>query len=575
MKITLARHSGFCMGVRSAVLKIVRELNSPGNLELFVYGPLIHNPQTMDALHNRGLKTLDSTDDIQNRTVAIRTHGIPNEERLLLQRGAGRVINLTCPRVAKVQSIIKKYSSQGSHTVITGDRDHAEVRGLISYARHGATVVSDPDELESIPQAGSYLVVSQTTFDRDVFLSIARRMVESHPGSTVVDTICDATRLRQDDVIQGIDEGIDTLVVVGGKNSANTKRLARIGRDRNIRTFHVETEHELSKNDFRNSRHVLVTAGTSTPGWIINNVLDRLYTIQFSVRNLFTRILFTVTEFTVRSNLLASAGAFFMTLVTLAYSDIPMDYSLPLISFLYIFSMYSINNILEKRVLKLSNPFKYRIYRKFGTPILILSIVFLAVSVMLAFRFNWETAAIVGVASLLGLIYSTSFVKSLVKKIHLGPLKIIYSSKIITSLGWCIITVLVPMMAFSLDLVALLALFSFVFLLVFLRSTILDLIAFQGDIIIGRESLPLLIGTRRFRLLTGVVSILCMAVFTYLTFRLSEWPYLFLGMNVIYYLVLIRIIERLNYLISLKYEVLTDLNLVAMIIISIAASYAH
>ncbi len=570
MKITLARHSGFCMGVRNAVLRIVRELNAPGTGELFVFGPLIHNPQTMDALSYRGLRTLHSTEDIDDKTIAIRTHGIPNEERLLLQQRSGRVINLTCPRVAKVQSIIKKYSAKGAHTVITGDRDHAEVRGLISYALHGATVVSDPTDLATIPCAESYLVVSQTTFDRDLFVAIADHMISTHPGTTVVDTICDATRLRQDEVTQGLDGGIDTLVVVGGKNSANTKRLARIGIDRGIRTFHVETEHELSKDGFRGSRHVLVTAGTSTPGWIINNVLDRLYSIQFSVQNIFTRVSFSITEFAVRSNLLASVAAFFMTLVTLSYSGIPVDYTLPLISFLYIFSMYSINNILEKKVLKLSNPFKYRIYRRFGTPILALSTVSLAVSLILAFRFNPETAAIVGGASFLGIIYSSSFVKSMVKKVRFGPLKILYSSKIITSLGWCIITIFVPMMALSMKPAALVSLSSFVFLLVFLRSTILDLIAFQGDLIIGRESLPLLIGTRRFRLLTGFASLLCVAVFTLMTVSLAMWPYLFLCLNVAYYLVLIRIIEKRNYLISLKYEVLTDLNLVAMILIAVA-----
>ena len=564
MKITLARHSGFCMGVRDAVLKVVRELNSPERDELLVHGPLIHNPQTIEALRDRGLRTIESAVDIDGKTIAIRTHGIPNEERLHLQKKAARVINLTCPRVAKVQSLIKKHSSKGAFAVIAGDKEHAEVRGLISYASNGAAVVSDPDEIAAVPTAKTYLVVSQTTFDRNTFLEIARRMSASGRECTVVDTICDATRLRQDDVIRGIEEGIDTLVVVGGKNSANTNRLARIGEERGIRTFHVETEHELSEDDFRHSRHVLVTAGTSTPGWIINNVLDRLYTIQFSLRNLFTRLLFSVTEFSVRSNLVASVTAFFITLLALAYAGLPVRYPLPLISFLYIFSMYSITSILEKNVLKLSNPFKYRLYRKIGTPLLALSICAMAISVLLAFRFNPVTAAIVGIASLLGLIYSAGFTKSIVKRISLAPLKVIYSSKIVTSMGWCIITVLVPMTATSMNATALVSLSSFVLLLVFLRSTILDLIAFQGDLIIGRESLPLLLGIDRFRILTAAVSIPLLTVFVYLTVHLNAWLYLILVLNIAYYLYLIRHIERLKYLISLKYEALTDFNLIIL-----------
>ncbi|TFH41740.1 MAG: 4-hydroxy-3-methylbut-2-enyl diphosphate reductase, partial [Chrysiogenales bacterium] len=444
MKITLARHSGFCMGVRNALIRIVRELNSSRE-ELYIYGPLIHNPQTIDVLNDRGLRTVTTIDDLAGKAVAIRTHGIPNDERLILRKCASRVINLTCPRVAKVQSIIKKHSSKRAHTVITGDRDHAEVKSLVSYAHHGATVISDIEETDSLPVADSYLVISQTTFDRDLFLAIAGRISESIDDFTVFATICDSTRLRQEDVVRGIFDGNDTLIVVGGKNSANTRRLAQIGRDRNILTFHIETEHELSIDDFRNAKNVLVTAGTSTPGWIINNVLDRLYTIDLGTRNLFLRSLIRFFEFAVRSNLISSAAAFFMTLTTLAYSGIPIDYTLPLISFLYIFSMYSINNLFEKKLLKFSNPFKYEIYRKYGSPLMALSIASMAASVLLAYHYNYATASLVAGACLLGIVYSSAPVKKLIRLLPFASLKSLYSSKTVTAFGWSIITVLVPM----------------------------------------------------------------------------------------------------------------------------------
>src|SRR3990172_12196987 len=117
MKITLARHSGFCMGVRNAILRIVHEINSSDD-ELYVYGPVIHNPQTIDVLRGRGMRAVDSLDNISGKKIAIRTHGIPVGENRILKDCAAEVINLTCPRVAKVQSIIKKHSSQGSHTII-------------------------------------------------------------------------------------------------------------------------------------------------------------------------------------------------------------------------------------------------------------------------------------------------------------------------------------------------------------------------------------------------------------------------------------------------------------------------
>jgi (E)-4-hydroxy-3-methyl-but-2-enyl pyrophosphate reductase len=171
MQITLARHSGFCMGVKNAVLKIIHEINST-NKELYMYGPLIHNPQTIDLLHDRGLKTLQKLDDAAGKQIAIRTHGVPLPENRILKNCAERVINLTCPRVARVQAIIKKYSSKGYYTVITGDNLHPEVIGLKSYATAGVTVISDTDKAVTLPESGEYVMVSQTTFDRETFNKI-------------------------------------------------------------------------------------------------------------------------------------------------------------------------------------------------------------------------------------------------------------------------------------------------------------------------------------------------------------------------------------------------------------------
>ena len=153
----------------------------------------------------------------------------------------------------------------------------------------GVSVISDLPETDSIPPAGSYILVSQTTFDRELYKRIVSRVQAALENVTVFDTICDSTRFRQEDVVVGITAGTDTLVVVGGKNSANTKRLAQIGRDSGIATFHVETEDELREEDFADSSNVLVTAGTSTPGWIINNILEKIYTIKYMKSNILVR----------------------------------------------------------------------------------------------------------------------------------------------------------------------------------------------------------------------------------------------------------------------------------------------
>jgi hypothetical protein len=324
----------------------------------------------------------------------------------------------------------------------------------------------------------------------------------------VFDTICDSTRYRQEDVIRGIMSGNDTLVVIGGRNSANTKRLAQIGRDNSIKTFQVETEQELNEEDFKDSQSVLVTAGTSTPGWIINNVLEKLFYINFKKNNIIVKAITVFLEFIVRTNLLAAVTAFFVTLLTLAYIGESLRYQLPIISFLYIFSMYSINNYFEKDLLKLVNPYKYDIYQKFGAPFLFVSIASMGVSIYFANQFNSATTALVSGSYLLGLVYSTNMVKTIIKKINRGLIRKIYNSKIVACFGWIIMTVLVPMIATTPSLPALISLSAFLFVLVFLRTALLDLIAFQGDLILGKETLPVLVGTRSVILISVIISFL-------------------------------------------------------------------
>ena len=168
MKIVLADHSGFCMGVRNAILKIVHEIDLSKE-EIYVYGPLIHNPQTIKVLNDRGLKTIDSLDNISGKQITIRTHGIPIDQYKKIKSESSRVINLTCPKVGKVQSIIKKYSQKGYYTIILGDKDHAEVMSLESYAASGVFIISKISDIENLPDKKKYILISQTTLDRNFF----------------------------------------------------------------------------------------------------------------------------------------------------------------------------------------------------------------------------------------------------------------------------------------------------------------------------------------------------------------------------------------------------------------------
>ena len=549
------------MGVKNAVLRIIHELNSSSQ-ELYMYGPLIHNPQTIELLENRGLKTIGSLKDIEDKTIAIRTHGIPLEESRILKKCANKVINLTCTRVSRVQSIIKKYSARGHYTIITGDKEHAEVVGLKSFAASGVTVISDIQEALHLPPAEEYLVVSQTTFERETFNKIVTELQKKYENLTVFDTICDSTKLRQDEVMAGILSGYDTLVVVGGKNSANTKRLAKIGKDNQTRTFHIETDEELREDYFSNSENVLVTAGTSTPGWIINNVLEKLYLIKYKKSNIFLKSALFILEFIVRTNLLSAAAAFFICRIVQAYTGTPGDYLFPAISFLYIFSMYSVNNYFERKFLKISNPYKYIIYKKFGMAFLIIAILSMLVSLYLIRGYSRIIIALLSLSYLMGFSYSAKPVKRIIEKMRLKFMKRVYYSKVVACFGWIIVTVLLPMLGSTADILRFVSLSAWVLTIILLRSILLDLIAYQGDLIMGRETLPLWLGTKNMSALAYCISAVGIMLFGYITYSLNGLSFLPYILNIFFLLAVMKIIKKLNYIISLKYELLVDFNFI-------------
>lgn len=567
MKIEMAVNSGFCMGVRNAILKIVDELNSSDE-KIYVYGPLIHNPQTIDVLKNRGLITISSLNGINGKQIAIRTHGIPLEENRKIKNEAGRTINLTCSRVARVQSYIKKYSSDGYFTIIIGDRDHAEVIGLKSYASSGVHVVSEPDDISSLPVSDKYLIVSQTTHERKQFEQIVNLIQKKFPDVKVIDTICDSTRLRQDDVRNGISKGIDTLVVVGGKNSANTTRLAKIGIDNGVKTFHVETDEELLADDFKNSKYVLVTAGASTPGWIINNVLEKLYMIKKSNSNPVVKTLKSYFEFFVRSNIISSIASFLMVLIAREYAGVKLDIRYSLIAALFIYVMYTVNNYLDREFLIRSNSYKYKIYEKYGLYMLIAAIISFFISLYLCYTISFSLMLLFLIPYLLGIFYSTPYFKVFVKAMGSEIIKKTYNTKVVTGFGWLVVLVLLPYYNMNVPITDYIAAGCFFFTFVFLRQFIIDLVAFQGDLILGRETLATSMGVKYALYTAYTISISGILVFISVTIIKEAFIFIPLVLCIFYYLLLLKKIKKIDYLISLRYEFLIDANYLILALLS-------
>jgi (E)-4-hydroxy-3-methyl-but-2-enyl pyrophosphate reductase len=562
MKIMLATHSGFCMGVKNAVLRIINELGDKKH-DIHVYGPLIHNPQTIEILQLRGLKTLSTLDDIEGKQLAIRSHGVPVEEYRLIKSKADRVINLTCPRVAKVQSIIKKYSDKGYYTIIIGDRDHAEVDGLKSYAAGGYAIVSTMDDLSGIPDRDSYIVVAQTTAERQFFIEAIDALGKKFSNLEIIDTICDSTRLRQQDVLSGIRSGVDTIVVVGGKNSANTKRLVQIGERNGIKTVFVETADGIDERDFASSERVLVTAGASTPGWIINSVMERLYEIHFRKTSMLLYRSMRLVELIIKTNIISSIGAFFLTGLVYTVAGYPVDFSHATISLLYVFSMYTINNYLEKNSLKISNPYKYRIYERYGRILLLTALAATAGMFIIGSDHGIIPNAILLLSFAVGGIYSSGPVKRIIKWMNLRFIRGIYNSRVFTCFGWLIVTIAIPVLEAPVDPPAAVLVGAYAFALLLMRHLLIDKIAFQGDLILGRETMAILIGRKAQSALFILLAVASLSAVLAATVCIGPWYSLF-GINIVYYLALFFNLAKKDFVASLKYEVIVEANLLLM-----------
>lgn len=260
------------MGVRRAVNMVEEELT--GDKTIYTLGPIIHNQQVLDRLQARGVKMAQSPDDVEGDcTLVIRAHGVePETEQILREKG----INLadgTCPKVKQSHRIIEEYSEKGFFIVILGDKNHGEVKGLAGRAnRH--IVVSTPEEAEKLTLPRETLLICQTTVKLDEFDCIKEILLAKNPDLAVKNMICPATRKRQT-AVKELAAKVQAMVVVGGKGSANTKRLYQTALEQGIAAFHVETAGEITE-EMKRYDTIGVTAGASTPDDIIEEVMDAL-----------------------------------------------------------------------------------------------------------------------------------------------------------------------------------------------------------------------------------------------------------------------------------------------------------
>lgn len=276
MEIKIAKKAGFCFGVKRAI-DMTFKLAGEDNRGLCTYGPLIHNPQVVDELKHRGVETVDDLSSPDIRTIIIRTHGVSPQVYAETSKMGYNVIDATCPFVKKAQNFAQKLSEEGYQVLIIGDRQHPEVQGLIGFAAGDAVVINAEDPMPALkPRVG---IIVQTTQSFDTFRKVVLQVIEKAKEVKIYNTICDFTARRVIET-KSLAKKVDLMVIVGGKNSANTNQLVKLSTEVCAKVYHIETSKELRKSWFKGVDKVGITGGASTPQWIIDDVVSKIREIS-------------------------------------------------------------------------------------------------------------------------------------------------------------------------------------------------------------------------------------------------------------------------------------------------------
>lgn len=512
MRVIIAKTAGFCMGVRKAMDSVLDASNKKGSDVGAVYteGPLIHNPQVLEKLEKKGIRALKEDTDLSKSIVVIRAHGITPKRREELEATGAEICDATCPRVKRVQSIIEENTKLGYSTIIVGDDGHAEVIGLLGYTDGNGYVVSSPEEVSELPDMEKICIVAQTTQDMNTFALIVEKLKHRYGNHKVFDTICSSTSRRQEEVISLSDE-VDALIVVGGRGSANTNRLVQISEKKGTPTFLVETEQELDLKMLADYGVVGVTAGASTPNWLLERVVDKVQNYQGKKNRKIQSFTEKAITILIGSFMYIGIGA-----ASLSYSSSILLGINPSIKFcaiatLFLFSMYVLNYFANKEAAALSEPSRAKLYEQHQGVFMVLGIVAAILSSVLAFTINIDAFFCIFFASLFGIAYRVSIIPKKFSRIfrYRSLAQIPGSKEMFISIAWAVSTGLIPFLGSpESSLSSLPVVLAFTFSMVFMRTVLLDVRDVQGDRIIGKETIPIAIGKSNTKAILVVMSIL-------------------------------------------------------------------
>ncbi len=283
MQIILDEGAGFCFGVERA-LKMAGEESRDASRPIVTIGPLIHNPQVIEEMKRDGVAVAKEGENLHDTTAIIRTHGVRPQEENRLREAGNRVLDATCPYVKKSHEYADLLRQEDYHIIVIGDPDHPEIKGVLGYSGERVTVITQPEEADSLPHYARVGVVVQTTYPIEKVQKVISKLVGRSTELRVFNTICDYTSDRQISARE-ISSQVDLMYVIGGRNSANTTKLAEICKQQGTVTRHIEVAEEIEARDLEGVERVGITAGASTPDGRIASVIDRIEELSGVIQN--------------------------------------------------------------------------------------------------------------------------------------------------------------------------------------------------------------------------------------------------------------------------------------------------
>jgi (E)-4-hydroxy-3-methyl-but-2-enyl pyrophosphate reductase len=498
MQVVLARTAGFCMGVKRAMEMVLKAI-SDNQVQIYTYGPLIHNPQVLALLQERGITVLHPGERVpKGGLVVIRAHGIPPQERQELEASQGQIIDATCPKVARVQGIIRRWARQGYATLIVGDADHPEVQGLLGHTLERGYAISSSQDVAALPELEKLIVVAQTTQSESQFEARVAEIQARFPRARIYNTICEATASRQGEV-QEMAHRVEAMVVVGGRNSGNTQRLVAVSRATGIPTYHVETEQELDLEEMSRYRAVGVTAGASTPHWLLGNVVSTLKHAWLFKPGSLVNYLYRLWRFCLKSNTFVATGAGALSYTSSLLQQVEPKFTYFFVAFFYVYAMHLLNHFTDTAS-KLNDPVQTMFYGRHRRFLLATGALSAILALALGIYLGPVSFAFILVMSGIGLIYNFKIIPERVAKVtRIAKLREIRGSKtLFTAVAWGVLAALIPVVCSDQEVSGATGIaFFFVAGLIFIRSGLFEIMAIEGDRVVGKETLAIALGKER------------------------------------------------------------------------------